>query len=549
MPELNSSSAAILDRLIDQLADVNVQLADKPWCDRLYLQKFSSFFHRLVPALGIIETAHNECNRYIDENGNAKRAIECSQVKRCHGILYNLAMSTIRYLSYHLPNTPDEYANCPLTIIYGGIATCTLFLQEFFPYDDISYFQKNQKDIPFCLENSLNIVVDATINEFSIQELIYSMCHLEQSAHTLHYLPDFQQYVDALDLRVCQFLLNALPKSAHNVQSLRVFHSKKLYTCTTSCEYHLVVLILSLRQLVESAMPVLRSNDPILERTEEDIANIKQLYLIFIKEIKSVYGDTLADQFYKMYTQESITRSEGYLYLKSNPMAKKVTPESTIRQFRNIPQWRSIAENASRYLYHYIVDVSLPFLGFKLVFNLTLDLIFNQTVKSPWLSFCTSGDAIRNMDIPAYTAFVESSFITPFFVVLLNDACVFHKNQLYVYGHKQEDYYFALIQWMNMIACGHDGRVGKWGHVESLRSFLYDRNSVIGVDDTINDPVEESELEEMVRKKLFSRKEIAHREYQTIISRTETRQQEVDASNTIGDIDERGLPSTSHSAW
>lgn len=539
----------MLDKLLDQLSSVDTRLADKAWCDHLYLQNFSSFFHRLVPVLGIIETAHRECNRYIDDNGNNVRAIECCQVKRCHGILYAVAMSTIRYLSPHLPNTRDEYANCPLTIIYGGIATCTLFLQEFFPYDDVSYFHKKQRDIPFCLENSLNIVMDATIDEFSLQELIYSMCHLEQSVHTLHYLPDIQQYVDALDLRVCTFLLNALPASSHNVESLRVLHGDDLYTCTTSCEYHLVTLILSLRQLVESAVPAIRTNPPLSIRSEEDIGNIKQIYLMFIKEIKSVYGDSIADKFYKLYTQESIARSEGYLFLKSNPMAKKVTAESTIRQFRNIPQWRAIAEDASRFLYHYLVDTSLPFLGFKLVFNLVLDLIFNQTVKTPWLSFCTTGETIRNMDMAEYKTFVETSYITPFFVVLLNDACIFYKNQLYIYGRQREDYYFTLIQWMNIISCERGGRVGKWGSVDVLRSFLYDRNSTIGVDDTINDPVEESELEEMVRKKIFSRKEIAYREYQTIISRTETRQQEVDASNTIGDIDERGLPSTSHSAW
>lgn len=502
-------------------------------------------------------------------------------------MLYDIACNNIRFLSPGLPGAEDEYESCPLVIIYICIASCVTFMRQCFPSDSVDedYYTLCPRDIPYCTKYDLSVVSDVPIQSFSLQELLCSMMHLERRTHSLSYSEELTLYVDALDMRVCDFLLCAMPDVAHNVEGCRIrYRQTELYTCNTSTEYQLVILILALRQMIESAVPVWRTSDApeVPPRTEEDELLIRAVQAKFISEIQSVYGDSIEDAFYKMYTNQSISNSEGYLFFKANSVAARTEPGLIIRQFRDIPQWRHIADMAAHPVSNYLLDPSLDFLGFKIAFNLAANLFFKQTLKMPWFSFSTDGDNIRLMDGTQYRVLVEESFRVPIVVFLLNDACMFYKGRLTVYGRQPDDYYHALIQWMTIIRQDLDSQYQPCRSIMPLVDMLLDMKISAPArpspDLDVTDFAENFQdslyvdsrqiLREMsteVREyqapppvifsgqatplSVFLEKSRARTEFEHISQRIETKPQEVNANSVLGDTDEAGFPQTSRSAW
>ena len=588
MPEPNRGTSLLFERLLCDMKKIDFfTFVGKPWCNHLYIQKIASFLHILADITELLDIVLDSNNRYIDEiTEEAHRVLDANQVKRLHDTLYDIACNNIRFLSPGLPGAEDEYESCPLVIIYICIASCVAFMRQCFPLESMAddYYTLCPRDIPYCVQYDLCVVTDVPIQNFSLQELLCSMMHLERRTHALAYNEDLTHYVDALDMRVCDFLLCAMPNVAHNVESSRVrYRQTELYTCNTSTEYQLVVLILALRQMIESAVPVWRTSDApeAPPRTADDELLISAVQAKFITEIQGVYGDSIEDAFYKMYTNQSISNSEGYLFFKANSVAARTEPGLIIRQFRDIPQWRHIADMAAHPVSNYLIDPSLDFLGFKIAFNLAANLFFKQTLKVPWFSFSTDGDNIRLMDGTQYRVLIEESFRVPIVVFLLNDAGIFYKGRLTVYGRHPTDYYHALIQWMTIIRQEMNSQYKPSRSIMPLVEMLLDMNlntSAPAPDLDVADFAENFQdslyvdsrqiLREMSTEvrdhqppppvifssqstplSVFLEKSRAREEFEHISQRIETKPQEVNANSVLGDTDEAGFPQTSRSAW
>lgn len=555
-------------------------LAGKAWFDRLYVQKFSSFFHYLSKLLSILDDASDALNRLPD---SSERIISRSQVIRLHELLYEVVRANVRYLSPGVPATADEYETSPLVVIYLSIANCVLFMREFFPMDDdVDYYEMCPQDIPYCVANGLNIVPDIPIRNFSLQELTCSLMNIEQNVHNLTYDEALVDYVDALDVRVCDFLVHAMNDVAHNIESCRVrYRSTDLYTCSTSTEYQLVILIMSLRQIIETAVPIWRiEHCRSKERDADDDTLVHAVRNKFIVEIQSVHSDTVEDTFYKEYTHQSIVNSEGYLFLKANAISTRIEPGAIIRQFRTVPQWRRIADMAARPVVDFLLTPDADFLGFKIAFNLAADLIFSQTVKAAWAEFSTDGDAIRTMDDIQFATFIEESYRCPTVLFLLNDACIFYKGQLKVFGRQPADYYHALIQWVTIVRQQMNSEFRPCRSVMPLAMALFGETQPAATSAVRDDDDEEEEdynsdslwmpmaevLDGMNAERrefkeppafsassaplsLFMEKSRAHQQFEYIVEKIETRPQELDANSILGDTDETGFPQTCRSAW
>lgn len=571
---------------------MNLQaVAGKPWTDRLYVRKFSSFFQCLAQLLELVDDAYDAGNRYIDEStGQGRPILYCNQVKRLHDLLHTIALSNVRRLSAGIPGAPDEYEDCPLVVIYDGVAACVHFLRQFFPLDvEDDYYVRRPGDIPYCVQYGLAGVADAEIRAFTLQQLLCVLSHLEQSAHTIVYDDALTLFVDALDARVCDFLLYAMPDVAHNIENCRVAVGPDLFTCSTAMEFQLVVSILAVRQLLESAAPLWRGNELPVPPREEDAVLVAAVRAKFIAEIQSVHSDIVEENFYKRYTQDSIANSEGYLFLKANPSSTRIDPGSIIRQFRNVPQWRRITETAARPVVDFLFDADTDFLGFKIAFALAADLIFNQTLRCSWFEFFTDGTRIRNMNASDYQIFIEETYRAPIFVVLLNDACVMFRGRLTVFGRRHDDYYRALIHWMVIVQQELDGQYRRYRQIAPLVDVLFNTQiasapsragpsaEVAGItrrDFAVKEGEESycidpsrilSELNAERRAyrappalgllagttplSVFAKRLRAKAEYEHITARIETKPQEIDANNIIGDTDETGFPTTARSAW
>lgn len=559
-------------------------LVGKVWTDRLYVRNFSSFFHRLAQLLELLDEAHDASNRHED----GQHILYCGQVKRLHDLLHTVAMTSIRSLSPGIPGAADEYEDCPLVVVYDGVAACVQFLRHFFPLTaEDDYYTLRPAAIPYCVTHGLAAVADAEIRCFTLQQLICALTLLEQSTHTIVYDEALVLYIDALDARVCDFLLCAMPDVAHNVESGRVPFDAELYTCSTAMEYQLVVLILAVRQLLESAAPLWRG-ETAPHRPEDEVL-VASVRAKFIAEIQSVHSDIVEENFYKRYTQDSIANSEGYLFLKSNPSTTRIEPGSIIRQFRNVPQWRRITETAARPVADFLFDPETDFLGFKIAFSLAADLIFNQTLRCSWFEFATDGDRVRGMGASDYQIFVEETYRAPVFVVVLNDACVVFRGRLTVFGRQHTDYYRALVHWLAIVQQDLNGQYRRYRPIAPLLEALFQTptpsapprcaqsSEVAGItrrDFVVSDGEESpcidptrilAELNAERREyrapppvaltagdtplSVFAQRSRARAEYEHISARIETKPQEIDANNIIGDTDETGFPTTARSAW
>jgi len=550
-------------------------LDGKPWFDRLYVQKFSSFFHCLAQLLAILDGAAAVLNRHRNDT----QILDCSQVSRLHSMLYEVVRANVRYLSPGVPGARDEYETSPLVVIYLGVASCVLFMRDFFVAADEDYYDACPQNIPYCVDNNLNVVVDIPIKNFSLQELICSMMCVEQNVHNLTYDDALVRYVDALDLRVCDFLAHAMNDVSHNIESCRAhYRDTDLYTCTTSAEYQLIVFIMSLRQLVETAAPLWRTESSrVDDRDSIDDTLIAAVRNKFIVEIQSVHSDVVEDKFYKEYTHQSIVNSEGYLFFKANAISTRIEPGAIIRQFRTIPQWRYIADMAARPVVDFLLTPHADFLGFKIAFNLAADLLFSQTLKACWFDYSADGDVIRGMDVVQFTTFVEESYSHPTVLFLLNDACIFFRGQLKVYGRRHVDYYHALIQWVTIVRQYMNSEFRPCRSVMPLAMALFEEPSAPKAGSSVSETLDEEPdatmwmSKEAIAKEmqaerrqfkappplttggaplsLFIEKSRAKKEFELIVEKIETRPQELDANSILGDTDETGFPQTCRSAW
>lgn len=447
-------ASEIFDRQFQEIKGVDLTTQKKLWYDDIYISQFKKFAQLLTLITALID----KCDVAKNISRNGTELLGKKQVFNLYSFLYSKLVSSIKWLSPAVPTEMDKFANSQILGIYFAIATCVLFMNTYWPVDEQHEYYKIQTDIPYCCDFSLVVSPIARVCDFSIEELITSLDQVELRIHTLQYQHDLVNYIDALEIRVCEFLLFLYDIKVHNSEAHRAEVEPGMFGCTTSAEYEIVIKLMSIRDALVSSLESLRTHDA-SEHTIQDLHLAKKIHSSLMNVCGDIYGDTIPQKFYDQFTEGSVTISEGYSYYMIHGINVRLDMPSIIRQFRNVQQWAAISATANIRLMDFIADPQHNFLGFKIIFNLLLDLAFAQSLEESWYDYFVRGSEIRRYPKNKITAMIESSKKTPIFIESFNDACVMTGGHVYVFGNAPEDYFTAFSFWMEIVASKHAYRL------------------------------------------------------------------------------------------
>lgn len=444
----------IFDRQFQEIKGISLATQKKLWYDDIYINQFKKFAQLLTLITALVD----KCDVASNVSPNGSELLGKKQVFNLYSFLYDKLVSSIKWISPAVPTETDKFANSQILGIYFSIATCVLFMNTYWPVDDQHEYYKKQTDISYCVDFNLVVSPIARVCDFSIEELITSLDQVELRIHNLQYHQDLVNYIDALEIRVCEFLLFLYDDKVHNSKAHRIELEPGKFTCTTSAEYEIVIKLMSIRDALVSSLESLRTHDA-SEHTTQDTHLAKKIHSSLMSVCGDIYGDTIPQKFYDQFTEGSVTISEGYSYYMIHGVNVRLDMPSIIRQFRNVQQWAAISATANIRLMDFIAEPQQNFLAFKIMFNLLLDLAFAQTLEESWYDYFVRGSEIRRYPRNKLNAMIESSKKTPIFIESFNDACVMTGGHVYVFGNTPEDYFVAFSFWMEIVASKHAYRL------------------------------------------------------------------------------------------
>lgn len=408
----------------------------------------------------------------ISEMFDSNSFFEIKNVIKLHNKIMSFMIPRIKTLISSRPGADDPYENTPLTILYLVCANCLCYLDEYNKLnktnksDDSTktFIDKRQEEISYCIENTL-CVSNTPIKDFNVEELIQSISQLELRWNYLNYSEDLIQYISALETRASHLICRSYDDTIHNIKDKRVklddFENDKNicneYALTSGAEFDFAVKFVSFHEgltvtLSEKRLPYkrLEKKFSIASKNKEDFV-IKVLLNSLSRESQKIHSDEIQDQFRNIYRQRSISPSEPYRFFKNNPTHEEVSPYNIVSEFRETEQWNIICNKSSlpiEQVFHYRRDI----LGFRIVLHLVMDLLFKQCMRIQWKEFYyPSFELISISENTIKKIWTPKSYATPLFVESLNDACLFWRGKLYVFGNGVDDYLKAIFVWMKII--------------------------------------------------------------------------------------------------
>lgn len=444
----------VFDRQFQELKAINLTTQNKLWYTDINIAQFKKFAQLLT----LITTLVDKCDVAKNLSPSGGELLGRKQVFNLYSFLYSKLVSSIKLLSPAVPTEMDKYENSQILGIYFSIATCVLFLNTHWPVNEDHEYYKKQTDISYCVDFNIVVSPIARVCDFSMEELITSLDQIELRIHDLQYHEDLVNYIDALEIRVCEFLLYLYDDKIHNSKAHSVEVEPGRFGCTTSAEYEIVIKLMSIREGLISSLESLRTHDA-SDHTIQDIHLAKKIHSSLMNVCGDIYGDSIPQKFYDLYTEGSVTTSEGYSYYMIHGVNVRLDMPSIIRQFRNVQQWAAISATANIRLMDFIETPQVNFLAFKIIFNLLLDLAFAQSLEESWFDYFIKGSEIRRYPKNRLDAMIESSKKTPIFIESFNDACVMSDTKMYVFGNRPEDYFTAFAFWMEIVASKHQYRL------------------------------------------------------------------------------------------
>lgn len=579
--EVIDRASDIFERQFREIKTLNLNTQGKLWYDDLYIAQFKKFAQLLTLITALID----KCDVKKNKSSLGSQLLDKKQVFNLYSFLYNKLLSSVKWISPAVPTETDKFMNSQILCIYFSIATCILFLKDYWPLKKKDPFYKKQTDIAYCVDFNLVVSSVAKICDFSMEELITSLDQIELRIHELQYCQELVDYIDALEIRVCEFLLNLYDDKIHNSKAHRCIVKPGRYGCSTSAEYELVIKLISIRELLASSLISLRTHDA-SERSEQDTHLAKKIHATLISICSEIYGDSIPQKFYDKYTEEVVSTSEGYSYYMIHGVHVRLDMPSIIRQFRDIPQWGAISATANTNLLDFIIKPQDNFLAFKILFNLLLELVFSRSLEENWGEYFMKGSDIRRFPKNKLDSTLMLSKKNPIFIESFNEACILTDGEMYVFGKEPEDYFTAFAFWMEIVASKHGYRLKESIIIYPLISLMLGKepdvrkesNEIIGSSISMrlmevlhfengieeNDPEDprppltrkESEIPEFISTatnnyflNIFDSKVESLRaemKIRDILSDPTSR--EVDSS-TVVDLDETGIPSSGIHGW
>lgn len=544
----SSKQKKSFNELVKKLHNVKLQVNVDLWYSEECVGGYRKFCILLADALEWFS---------MDDSIHHVSTIDC---KRLLNLLYALCTSNIARLSISHPNAKDIYMECPLVTFYLGIGSCLLFLREnttFIGYRD--FFIMDQDKIDYCNRYRLIVKYKMPIERFTFEDIALSFLKLEMNVALLDYSLDLEAYIDALELRLCELLLHANVDNILNNAMYRtqikglIEHQRQQYCCSTSGEYYLVISVLAIRKLITSSLPVCRADGvqrSIRDCGKNDLDIIDRLKQIFIVKYANVHSDDIDNEFCERYKEQKTFLFEIFLFQKLNGIETRLDYPSIVSQFRNRTNWDNIANASHTNIGQYLEESNKNCVAFRVIFMQIAELFFQQQLQISWTQFCLDGEQLYKMDKLAFEEFSEKSHRLPYFVKSFNDACIFFRGQLFIFGKTSVHYFHAFKEWLDIVAseCNYtvnDGSVS----IRPLLDYICNDTECFKIipKDDVDDHTRSIDLTQLSRKKQVQLR--AHESFKYILTGLNTEDHVADASNTIGDIDATGLENSGTCGW
>lgn len=408
--------------------------------------------------------------------------------------LYSACFSNIKSYSEALPCEEDPYQSMPLIHFFSIIADInyTLFHRWYensaLSQDNtIVYFDKIPHDIAFCQKNNISVSKDITISNFNMSELLYSLDILESKLHTLNYNPELIFYIEALELRVDEFLLFHQTIDYHNVANLRTKHpTLDVYVCTTYCEYILSIRILSIKRDLEGALEHMRDHTECYRHPyQEEMEAISLIHSNLLFALQNVHSDSIQDDFTESYEENAVRSSVGYQWLKENKYSANPEPLSAISQFEGETFWKSVCEQSN-------IEIDTHFYtmnnhqAFWIIFFQIIEVVIMSCTDNDWIpskspestgsyisDFFITNNTLKILSSTEIDALLIRSRTTPLFLQSFTEASILFQEKLYVYGSTPTDYLRAFHSWIDIIEHCFDGKFLNRIPITTLKEKIY----------------------------------------------------------------------------
>lgn len=426
-------------------------------------------------------------------------------LKSIRNHLYSSCFLNIKSYSEVLPEETDPYFSAPIIHFYAIISDInhTLFHRWYDRQDpddpetkSLVYFDQKPEDIPFCTQHGFEIAKDITINNFNMSELMKSLDIFEHKMHNIGYCRELVLYIEALELRVNDFILFSNTIEYHNVANLRKKHPHEdSYVCTTYGEYMLAIRIIAIKRDLEGSLDHLRDHNDCVRpvfQAELDAVTLIHKNMLYLSQ--DIHSDIIQDEFTESYEENSIKSSIGYQWLKGNKYSN--TPEAlgSITQFEGDAYWKGVCVQSSMDISEHFFNMDNP-TAFWIIFLQLVELLIMSCLENDWnpsSAPADTGSYVSDYFITNNTLKIQSpdqldmliikSNEVPIFLQCFSDASILFQEKLYVFGHTPVDYLRAFHSWVDIIENCFDGLFLGKIPICRLREKLYNPDIQPNVD-------------------------------------------------------------------
>lgn len=460
----------IFDQIFDKLKAAKLMVRDTyNWYDQMYIAQYN-YWNKLQPGMEELLEFCEKAKNVNQQTGG--ELLDENRIINLYTFLYETIIACgIKVLGAHYEAADDAYSRTPLVNIFMLMMVCVNFLFAFFP-DSVSpmYFQRPSHN-EYCSDLGLAVVDQKRISQFTVKDWFASIMEIEHQLHDLFYSAELVSYVDALEIRLSQLLLHSWRADVHDDPKRRMPRGTRTgssaadlktqqYVFMTSAEYEFIVMMLSVRIDIATAVANLRGPE-MFEYTEVEKVLAEKVRSSFIRECLALHGSDMEDKFRPVFQRASIETWEYYLYAKRSPGHVDPEPKDVITAFPDHQlRWSQIQTTANLPLIEFLSNPDANFLGFKLVFFFLMEQLVAKKLSQEWTYFAVDGMAVSAMSAGQLQEFQMNTMTTPMFVITFNDACVYNRGVMYMFGHHAIDYFRAVVFWMKCAVHDHDGSVG-----------------------------------------------------------------------------------------
>lgn len=433
-------------------------------------KKTKKLYQLLTRINKILDQAFEKENR----KKSGKELLSKDSVADCYEMLTNICCGCTKMFMSSIDKndeSADKYAECLFLNIYMVVATCLLFLQEFWPVEENNLFYEIPSNILFAKDHQLAVTDEVPICDFNIQELVATLESLELNKHNLQFCEDLVMFVDALEIRVAEILLSAFDTETHNVSKYCGEKDGLMYA-TTSLEYKLAILITSIHIDLATSLQNLRTLR---------VEGVDQIEYVLAKQIKDamqqyiedIYGDKVQNEFATEYLMACATTSEGYRFIMHTTFDIEIDPSLVIPKARTVAEYNILVAKARQSIKTVFENAVNDMIAFKVLFNIIMKYIVLQVTYYDWNLCRTTGADVSCFSADKFEKFKHHANNHPIFVEAYGDVGVFHGKEFVIFGRTPEDYFLALKYWMQCIILHHNGFLSKNLPIRPLVEFFF----------------------------------------------------------------------------